>query len=111
MKQHCLPLGDVCYREETQRVLEVLGRNSRICATPKRLAGAQGAAMQPSVRTPSPLPSFSTSQTKLPTPNTLGKLAPGLGMQFSPIVALKGESANGPAGFQPNILSPPVVPT
>lgn len=111
MKQHCLPLGDVCYREETQRALEVLGRNSKICATPKRLAGAQGAAMQSSVSTPSPLPSFSTSQTKLPTPNTWGKLAPSLGMQFGPTVVLKGESASGLAGFQPNILSPSVLPT
>lgn len=111
MKHHCPLLGNVCYREETQRALEILGRNFRICATPEWPAGAWGAAMQTSACTPSPLPSSGTSQTKFPTPNTEGKLTRGLSVQLSPITVLKGESASSLAGLQPNMLSPPVVPT
>lgn len=36
VKHHCPELGNVCYREGTQRALEVLGRKFRICATPKQ---------------------------------------------------------------------------
>lgn len=39
VKHHCLQLGNMCYREATQRVLEVLGRKFRICATPKQPVG------------------------------------------------------------------------
>jgi len=111
MKHHCPTLDDVCYRKETQRAPEVLGRNFRMCATPERPARARGAAMWSSACTPSPLPSSSTSQTRFQNPNPGRKLACGLGTQLGPIVVLKGESASGLAGFQPNMLSPPVVPT
>lgn len=36
VKHHCPQLGNVCYREGTQRALEVLGRKFRICATTKQ---------------------------------------------------------------------------
>lgn len=36
VKHHCPQLGNVCYREGTQRALEDLGRKFRICATPKQ---------------------------------------------------------------------------